>query len=161
MAAKKSKTPSDVAATNRKVRRDYQVLDEIEAGIELLGTEVKSIRQGHISIEEGFARIENEEAFLLGVHIKPYDHGNVHNHEAVRPRRLLLHKREIRKLIGQVAEKGYTLIPIKVLFKRGFIKVIIGLCKGKHAEDRREDLKRRTADREAQREIANRMKQSS
>jgi len=94
--------------------------------------------------------------FLYGVHVKPYDHGNVHNHDPVRPRRLLLHRREIQRLIGQVAQKGYTLIPLRLYFKRNRAKLCLGLCKGKHQEDRREDLKRKTADREAAREISRR-----
>lgn len=141
-------------ASNRKARRDYHILDTFEAGIALQGTEVKSIRSGHISLDEGFARVEGGEVFLEGVNVRPYDHGNIHNHDPVRPRRLLLHKREINRLAGQTAEKGLTLVPLKAYLKRGRIKIEIGLAKGKDFGDKRETLKRKTADREAARTIA-------
>ncbi len=139
-------------ATNRKAHRDYHVLDKLEAGIELRGTEVKSIRQGNLNLAEGYARLEKSgDVVLHGVHINPYDHGNVHNHDPVRPRRLLLHRREIKRLFGQTAIKGHSLVPLRAYFKRGRVKIELGLCKGKHTVDKREDIKRKTADREAQR----------
>ncbi len=142
-------------ATNRKVRRDYQVLDKLEAGIELRGTEVKSVRQGNINLAEGYALIEKGGAIVLhGVHVNPYDHGNVHNHDPARPRRLLLHRREIKRLFGQTAIKGHALIPLRAYFKRGKLKIELGLCKGKQTMDKREDIKRKTADLEARRAMS-------
>lgn len=154
MAPKKKSTASAAGASNRKARRDYQVLQSMEAGIELRGTEVKSIRQGHISLEEGFAVVERGEILLHGVHIQPYDHGNQFNHDPVRPRRLLLHKGEIERLQAAVQQKGCTMIPLKVYFTRGRAKVELGVCKGKLQQDKREDMKRKTADREARRAIS-------
>jgi SsrA-binding protein len=151
-------TPPDqdsrAAATTRKALRNYQVLEKYEAGIELKGTEVKSVRQGRVSLDEGFGKIDRGQVYLHGVHILPYEHGNVHNHDPRRPRRLLLHRREIKRLIGQVAEKGLTLVPLRLYFKRGYAKVQLGLCRGKQVRDRREDLRRKTAQREAERAIA-------
>ena len=141
--------------TNRKAQRDYHVIEKIEAGIELQGTEVKSIRQGSLTLNEGYARLGKAgDVVLYGVHINPYDHGNIHNHEPVRPRRLLLHRGEIKKLFGLTAIKGNSLIPLRAYFKRGRVKIELGLCKGKQTTDKREDLKRKTADREAQRAMA-------
>ncbi len=155
MAAAEAKSGGHlVAATNRKARHDYTIVDTLETGIELRGTEVKSIRQGKASIGEGYARIEKEEVILYGVHILPYDHGNIHNHDPVRPRKLLLHKREIHRLIGLTAEKGFTLVPLQLYFKHGRAKIELGLGKGKQHEDRREDLKRRDSERDARRAIA-------
>ena len=155
MPASKSSAGRKVIASNRKARRDYHILDTLEAGIELRGTEVKAIRLGHISLEESFAAIENgREVFLYQAHVQPYEYGNVHNHDPVRPRRLLLHRQEILRLAGQTAQKGCTLVPLQVYLKHGRVKIEIGVCKGKHHEDKREDLKRRTADRESQRAIA-------
>jgi SsrA-binding protein len=138
---------------NRRARRDYQVLEQVEAGIELRGTEVKSLRLGHVSMVGAYARIENGEAVLLGLNIPPYDHGNRFNHDPERPRRLLLHKHEIGKLQAQAEQKGLALVPLSLNFKRGLVKVEIGVCRGKQAHDKRETIKRRTADREASRAI--------
>ena len=145
---------SSHVAMNRKARRDYEILERFEAGIALCGTEVKSIRQGQISIDEGYAAIVGDEVFLQGVHILPYECGNIHNHDPRRPRRLLLHRREIKRLIGCINQKGQALIPLRVYFKRGKVKVELGLGKGKLKSDRRESLKKRTADREADRAMA-------
>ncbi len=154
-AAKSSTSASGAAATNRKARRDFHVLDTFEAGIELRGTEVKSVRQGNLNLTEGYARLEKGgDVVLYGVHINPYDHGNVHNHDPVRPRRLLLHRREIKRLFGQMTLKGYTLVPLRAYFTRGRLKVELGLCKGKQTVDKREDIKRKTADREAARALS-------
>jgi SsrA-binding protein len=153
MAAQKE--PRDFAV-NRKARRDYHVLDRIEAGIELLGTEVKSIRGSHASLVGGFAKIEEGQVWLHGLNIPPYEHGNRFNHEADRPRRLLLHRREINKLQAQAEQQGHALVPLRLYLKRGRIKVELGICRGKRHEDKRETLKQRTADREAARAMRQR-----
>ena len=140
---------------NRRALRDYKVLERVEAGIELRGTEVKSIRLGHVSMVGAFARIENEEAFLFGLNISPYDHGNQFNHDPERPRRLLLHKHEILKLQAQAEQKGLALVPLAMQFRKGRVKVEIGVCRGKQEHDKRETIKRRTADREAARAVRN------
>ncbi len=145
-------------ASNRKARRDFHVLEKLEAGMELRGTEVKSIRAGKVSLDEAFARIEDGQVFLYGMHVQPYEHGNVHNHDPVRPRRMLLHSREIHRLLGQTTAKGNTLVPLRLYLRRGVVKVELGLCRGKQRADKREDLKRRTADREAERAIAARIR---
>ncbi len=146
-----------VVATHRKARRDYHVLETIEAGISLMGTEVKSVRQGHMNLTEGYAIADKKGAiFLHGVHINPYDHGNVHNHDPDRERRLLLHRREIDRLFGQTAIKGHSLIPLRAYFKRGRLKVELGVCKGKQTIDKREDIKLRTANREMERAMSSR-----
>ncbi len=145
-------------ATNRKAQRDYHIVERLEAGIVLCGTEVKSVRQGNLTLNEGYARLEPDGAVMLyGVHINPYDHGNVHNHEPARPRKLLLHRREIKRLFGQTAIKGNTLVPLRAYFKRGRLKIELGLGKGKQQIDKREDIKRKSAQREAER--AMRMRQ--
>ena len=146
-------------ATNRKAQRDYHIVDRLEAGVVLRGTEVKSVRQGNLALGEGYARLEpGGEVFLYGVHINPYDHGNVHNHEPARPRKLLLHRREIKRLFGQTAIKGNTLVPLRAYFKRGRLKVELGLGKGKQQIDKREDIKRKAADREAERALRQRQR---
>lgn len=153
MASKKkksSRTPG-VMASNRKAYRDYVILDKLEAGIELRGTEVKSIRQGHVRIDEAYVQVKNGQADLMQMTVQPYDHGNIFNHDPARSRRLLLHKTEILKLESKIHEKGLTLIPLKIYLKSGLIKVKIALCKGKDAVDKRETLKRKTADMEARR----------
>ncbi len=141
-------------ATNRKARRDYTVLEKFEAGIELQGTEVKSVRSSHASISESHAQFDGGQLFVWGMHIQPYKYGNVHNHDPDRPKRLLLHRREIDSLQGKVATKGLTLIPLRLYAKRGKVKIELGLCRGKQQEDKRETLKKRTADREAERAMA-------
>ena len=147
--------PSRRIASNRRALHDYFVLERVEAGIELRGTEVKSIRAGHISLVGSFGRIENGNVVLFGVNVTPYEFGNRFNHPADRPRRLLLHKREIRKIRVQVEQKGHSLIPLTVYLKNGLIKVELGLCKGKQQYDKRETLRKKTADREAARAMAN------
>ena len=156
---RESKGPGPQAlATNRQARRDFHILEQLEAGIELQGTEVKSIRAGKASLAQSYARVEGDEVILHGLHVEPYAHGNRFNHDPVRPRRLLLHRQELRRLHGQVAVKGQTLVPLRLYLKRGRVKVELGLGKGKHDRDKRETLKRRTADREAQRAIADRIR---
>ena len=145
--------PARNLATNRRARRDYLVLETLEAGLELQGTEVKSIRDGKVSLNESFAEVQHRELFAHGLRIEPYSHGNQFNHDPLRPKRLLLHRREIARLGSEAAEKGMTLIPLRLYLKRGRVKLELGLCRGKHHHDKREDLKRRTADREAQRAI--------
>jgi len=139
----------DVVATNRKARHEYEILETLEAGIALTGTEVKSLRAGRCSIQDGYAVIRNGEATLKGVHIAPYEQAAHHNVDPLRDRRLLLHRRELRRLTQQLEERGFTLVPLKIYFKRGYAKVELGLAKGRHTYDKRrklrdEDEKRRT-----------------
>ena len=132
-----------IVIQNRRARHDYHVLEKHEAGIELRGTEVKSLRAGHSVLKDAYADVQGGEMFLVGVHINPYEQGTVWNHEPERRRKLLLHKREIEKLGTQVAEKGYTLVPLSVYFKEGRAKVEIGLCKGKQTFDKRDTIRDR------------------
>ena len=143
-------------ADNRRARRDYFVLERFEAGIELRGTEVKSARAGHLTLTSAHAGVESNDLILRDLDIQPYEHGNRFNHAPNRPRRLLLHRKEIDRLRGQVEQKRLTLIPLTVYLKHGLVKVELALCKGKQQEDRREELKRRAADREAERAMARR-----
>jgi len=136
---------------NRRARHEYHILEHHEAGIELQGTEVKSLREGHITLKDSYADVEEGEMFLVGVHINPYEQGNIYNHEPERTRRLLMHKREILKLGACVAEKGLTLIPLRLYFKDGRVKVEIALCQGKHTIDKRETLREREVKRELDR----------
>lgn len=146
-----------VSATNRKAGRDYSILETLEVGIELRGSEVKSIRDGKITINDSFARVEKGEVLLYNAYISPYEQASYLNVEPVRARRLLLHAKQITKLTAQLTQKGYTLIPLKVYFnKRGFAKVELGLCKGKKLYDKRDDLKRRETDLEMRRIIKSR-----
>ena len=140
-------------ANNKKARHDYFVEDSFEAGIVLHGTEVKSLRQGHFIIKESFVDIDNWEVFIHQMHISPYDKGNIFNKDPHRTRKLLLHKSEISKMIGQINQKGYTLIPLKVYFSGSLVKVQIGLCKGKKLYDKRQDISKRDQLREAQRDF--------
>jgi SsrA-binding protein len=136
-----------VITTNRKAHRDYAVLETLESGIELKGSEVKSIRASKINLEDGFARIEGGQVVLYNTHISPYEQASYLNVEPTRPRRLLLHKRQILKLAGELAQRGLTLVPLKVYFNdRGVAKIELALCKGKKIYDRREDMKKREAD---------------
>ena len=140
---------------NRKARHEYFVLERLEAGIELLGTEVKSVRDGMVDLAAGFAVIEKGQAILRDVHIKPYEFGHQFNHDPRRPRRLLLHKGQIRKLTGQLVSRGATLIPLSIyLNDHGLIKIELALCRGKHASDKRETMRRETDARETARAIA-------
>lgn len=141
-----------VIATNKKARHDYDISGEIEAGIVLVGTEVKSIRQGRINLKDSYADIKNGEVFLKQMHITPYQNAYYDNHEPLRSRKLLLHNKEIKKLIGKVAERGFTIIPLKVYFKNGKIKVQIGLAKGKKLYDKRDTIKKRDIEREMDRD---------
>ncbi len=140
-----------IVATNRHARFEYNILESFEAGIALTGTEVKSLRTGKASLSSSFARIEGNEVFLHGMHIAPYAFGNIANPDPLRPRKLLLHKKEIRHLIGEVSNKKLTLIPLKAYFKEGLIKIEIALAKGKKLYDKRETIKKRESDRELKR----------
>ena len=138
-------------ATNKTARRDYHILEAYEAGIELAGTEVKSLRASKANLKDSFARVEKGEVILYNMHISPYEFGNIANVEPKRPRRLLLHKSQIRKLIGQTTQKGFALIPLSAYIKRGRVKIELALAKGKRFYDKREAIKRREAAREMQR----------
>jgi SsrA-binding protein len=135
-------------AENRKAFHDFHLFESFEAGIALLGTEVKAIREGRVNLRDSFARLENGEVFLYNVNISAYSHRGYADHEALRPRKLLLHKDEIRKLTGKTVEKGMTIVPVRLYFKKGRVKVAISLAKGKKDHDKRETVKRREADRE-------------
>ena len=135
-------------AENRKAFHDYHLLETFEAGIALLGTEVKAIREGRVNLRDSFARVENGEVFLYNVNISPYSHRGYASHEALRRRKLLLHRDEIRKLIGKTVEKGMTLVPVRLYYKSGRVKLAVSLAKGKKDYDKRETMKRREAERE-------------
>ena len=137
-----------VIADNRKALHDYHVLDSWEAGVVLLGTEVKAIREGRVNLRDSYARVEKGEVWLLNVHVSPYSHTGYARHDERRQRKLLLHEHEIRKLAGRVAEKGLTLVPLRMYFKNGRVKVQLALVKGKQAHDKRETIRRREIDRE-------------
>jgi len=140
-------------ANNKKAYHDYFIEDKYEAGIALHGTEVKSLRMGKCSIKESFIRIENGEVFLYGMHVSPYEKGNIFNKDPLRVKKLLLHRAEINKLVGKIKEKGYTLVPLQVYFNRGKVKVEIGLAKGKKLYDKRADIAKKDQRREAEKEF--------
>ena len=140
-------------ANNKKAYHDYFIEETYEAGIALHGTEVKSLRMGKCSIKESFVRIEKEEVFIYGMHISPYEKGNIFNKDPLRVKKLLLHKGEIRKMKGKIAEKGYTLVPLRVYFKGSLVKVEIGLAKGKKLYDKRQDIAKKDQRREAERDF--------
>ena len=140
-------------ANNKKAYHDYFIEDSYEAGISLHGTEVKSLRMGKCSIKEAFIRIENGEVIIYGMHVSPYEKGNIFNRDPLRPKKLLMHKSEIRKLVGKIAEKGYTLVPVEVYFKGSLVKVDIALAKGKKQYDKRQDIAKKDMRREAERDF--------
>ena len=144
---------SRLIANNKKAYHDYFIEETYEAGIALHGTEVKSLRMGKCSIKESFVRIENEEVYIYGMHISPYEKGNIFNRDPLRVKKLQLHKSEIRKMKGKIAEKGYTLVPLKVYFNRSLVKVEIGLAKGKKLYDKRQDIAKKDQRREAERDF--------
>lgn len=146
-----------LVATNRKARHDYAIEETIEAGIELKGTEVKSLRRGSCSIQDGFALVRNGEVFLMNVYIAPYQEGNRYNPDPVRRRKLLLHKQQIARLAGKVQQKGYTLIPLKVYFKDGYAKVELAVAKGLAKYDKREKIKKKEQEREMRRALKSRL----
>ena len=148
--------PVKIIARNPRARHDYEILDTYEAGLVLRGTEVKALRARRGSIVGAFGRVKRGEVFLEGIHIPPYEQGNVHNHDPLRTRKLLLHKQQIRRLIGAVEQKGHTLVPLELHFKGPHAKVILALARGKKQYDRREEIRRREADRELARVLKRR-----
>ena len=138
-------------ARNRKARHEFEILESVEAGIALKGPEVKSLREGKVSFQDAFARVDGGELWLHSLHISPYEQANRFNVDPVRPRKLLLHRHEIRRLASKVDEKGLTLVPLEIYFSRGYAKVLLALARGKKLYDKRETLKRKTQDREARR----------
>ena len=148
-----AKTEKKLIANNKKAYHDYFLEERFEAGIELHGTEVKSMRMGKCSIKEAFVRIENGEVIIYGMHVSPYEKGNIFNKDPLRVKKLLLHKYEINKLLGKIKEKGYTLVPLQVYFKDGKVKVEIGLARGKKLYDKREAIAKKDQRREAEKEF--------
>lgn len=148
-----AKEQEKLIANNKKAYHDFFILDTYEAGIALHGTEVKSLRMGKCSIKESFIRIENGEVFIYGMHVSPYEKGNIFNKDPLRIKKLLLHKSEINKLLGKIKEKGMSVVPLKVYFKGSLVKVEIGLAKGKKLYDKRDDIARKDQQREAQRDF--------
>lgn len=145
-----------IICSNKKARFNFTLLDKFETGIVLVGTEVKALREGRGNMNDCYARIHNNEIFLEHFHISPYSHGNIHNHDPLRPRKLLLHRDEIKRLIGKVTIKGLALVPTKAYFSRGKVKVEIALAQGKKLHDKREDLKRKAVKRDTEREFRDR-----
>jgi len=142
-----------IITTNRKARFEYEIIDKWETGIVLLGTEVKALRAGRANLKDSHANIKDGEIFLLNTHISPYSHGNLNNHDPLRIRKLLMHKKEIKKLIGKVEGKGLTLIPLKLYFKNGRAKVQLALARGKKLYDKRQDIAKRDSDRDLRRQL--------
>jgi len=147
-----------IVAQNKKARHDYFIEDTIEAGIVLAGTEVKSIRQGKVNLKDSYATIEDGEVMLNGMHISPYEQGNIFNKDPLRQRKLLLHRKEINRLAGYLQQKGLTLVPLQLYFRRGKVKVELGIARGKKLFDKREDIARRDAKREIDRRIKEQFK---
>ncbi len=145
-----------IIAENRKARHDYFVEETYEAGVSLFGTEVKSVRAGTVNLKDAYCDIKDGELFALGVHISPYEKGNIFNRDPLRPKKLLMHRREIMKLYGLVARDGYTLVPLSLYLKGSHVKVAVGLCKGKKLYDKRESMAKRDADRLIERQMKNR-----
>ena len=150
------KADGKIITENRKARHDYFVEETYEAGIELFGTEVKSLRAGTVNLKDSYCEIDGGELFALGVHISPYEQGNIFNKDPLRPKKLLMHKREIMKLAGLVSRDGYTLVPLSLYFKGSHAKMALGLCKGKKLYDKRDSIAKRDADRTIEREMKNR-----
>lgn len=155
---KMAKEDMKLVANNKKAYHDYFIEEKYEAGLVLHGTEVKSLRMGKCSIKEAFIRIENNEVFIYGMHISPYEKGNIFNKDPLRIRKLLLHKQQIRKLTGNSSEKGYTIVPLQVYFKDGRAKIEIGLAKGKKLYDKRQDIAKKDQRREAEKELKVRLR---
>ncbi len=153
---KSSESSNRLVANNKKAYFDYFIEEKIEAGLVLHGTEVKSLRQGKCSIKESYIQIQNGEVFAINMNITPYEKGNIFNKDPLRPKKLLLHKSEINKLAGQLATKGYTLVPLQVYFKQGKVKIEVGLAKGKKNYDKRESIAKRDQERQAQKELKDR-----
>jgi SsrA-binding protein len=153
--AKRKEKPRNQVATNRKAQHDYTITETYEAGVALTGTEIKSVRAGKINLKDGFAQFHRGELWLENVHISPYDAGNRFNHDPLRNRKLLLHKRELAKISGVIKTAGMTIVPLKVYLKHGYAKVLLGVAQGKHEYDKRETIKRREQDRELRRVLKN------
>lgn len=151
--AEKQHTGIKMVTQNKKAYHDYFVDEKYEAGIELFGTEVKSIRAGGINLKDSYCRVEDGELFAIGIHVSPYEHGNIFNREPLRDRKLLMHKREIMKLQGLMTQKGFTLVPLAVYFKNAKLKVELGLCRGKKLYDKRDSIARAESDREIERRM--------
>ena len=151
-----AKTDGKTIADNRKARHDYFVIETYEAGVELFGTEVKSLRAGTVNLKDSYCEVDGGEMFALGVHISPYEQGNIFNKDPLRPKKLLMHKREIMKLTGLVSREGYTLVPLSLYFKGSYVKMAVGLCKGKKLYDKRDTAARRDADRTIEKAMKNR-----
>ena len=149
------KIEGKIIADNRKARHDYFVIETYEAGIELFGTEVKSLRAGGVNLKDSYCDFDDGELFALGVHISPYEQGNIFNKNPLRQKKLLMHKREIMKLMGLVSREGYTLVPLSLYFKGSRVKMAVGLCKGKKLYDKREDIAKKDANRDIERHIKN------
>ena len=147
------KESKKLIANNKKARFDYFILESFETGIELFGTEVKSLRLGQCSIKESWIDIKNGEVFIYGMHINPYERGNIFNKDPLRDRKLLLHRREIDRLLGKIKEQGYTLMPLRLYFKGSLVKLDMGLCRGKKIYDKREDMKKKAQRRELEKEF--------
>lgn len=147
--------------SNRKARHDYHILETVEAGLVLTGTEVKSLRDGKASLAEAYARMDGDEVWLVGAHIPEYTHGNRGNHEPTRPRKLLLHRKEIERMRGKIQEKGLTVVPLRLYWKRGRAKVELALVRGKREYDRRDDVAKREAKREIDRAMSRRAKEGA
>lgn len=148
----------NVVAQNRKASHDYFIEETYEAGLVLQGTEIKSIRKGSVNLKDSFARVQNGEVFLHNMHVAPYEQGNRYNHDPERTRKLLLHKKEINKLIGKTKETGYSLVPLKLYIKHGYAKLLIGIGKGKKNYDKRDSLRQKTAQREIEKAFRERQK---
>ena len=146
-----NKNPIKIISQNKKAYHDYFVEERYEAGIELFGTEVKSIRAGKVNIKESYCDIKDGEVFVIGMHISPYEQGNIFNKDPLRPKKLLIHKKEILKLFGLTAQKGYTLVPLQIYLSKSRVKVEIGLCRGKKLYDKRDDMARNDAKRDMER----------
>jgi SsrA-binding protein len=151
-----SKTKGRTLAQNRKARHDYDILETVEAGIVLKGTEIKSIRNGRLNLQDGFAGFRGDELFLYNVHISPFKEGNRFNHDPIRTRKLLLKRKELNRLMGLTQQKGHTLVPLKVYIKNGVAKVLIGLARGKKQHDKRESIKRKDQERDIKRALKDR-----
>ena len=147
------KTEKKLIANNKKAYHDYFILEKYEAGLVLHGTEVKSLRMGKCSIKEAFIRVEDGEMYIYGMHISPYEKGNIFNKDPLRPRKLLMHKKEIQKMLGKIAQKGYTIVPVEVYFKGSLVKVQVALAKGKKLYDQRQDIAKKDQKREAERDF--------
>ena len=153
MAPTKERPATKSIATNREARHEYFVLEALETGVELKGTEVKSLRAGGVNLKDSWVDIENGELLVKGMHISPYDQGNIFNRDPMRPKKLLMHKNEIRKLDGLVSRQGYTLVPLEIYLKDGRMKLQLGLCRGKAEHDKRDTIAKRDADRDIRRAL--------